>query len=345
MGIVVLKWAHATIAQAWGTRTKFSGLGTACLLICGLCVLGFARSKETGAASFSIDLDKPFSEVVPIVDEVARSGSIKGTFEYRGDEQLTGAQFSDKSQLFPAWTEPGKVFYKVRPKALSPSHFLNSNDVGAVAVRYVVQERGPNLTRLFIDAVFIENARHHGHPSDGYVETCEFGEIGKLLKDREQLQKLAASGQPFSPGQESTSHSEERQEEIKAEVPKGPVRKEAKPKTVTPPETARITDVDSAKLGDLQRAIAEQKSQLAADHANLDKLEAQARQLRASEFVRVKSDRAEIKVLPYSHARVVESLKKGQEVTVLARTTYWYQVRSEDGQEGWISHMLVEVQP
>ena len=183
----------------------------------------FARSKETGAASFSIDLDKPFSEVVPIVDEVARSGSIKGTFEYRGDEQLTGAQFSDKSQLFPAWTEPGKVFYKIRAKALSPSHFLNSNDVGTVAVRYVVQERGPNLTRLFIDAVFIENARHHGHPSDGYVETCEFGEIGKLLKDREQLQKLAASGQPFSPGQESTSHSEEHQEEIKAEVQKGPV--------------------------------------------------------------------------------------------------------------------------
>ena len=103
--------------------------------------------------------------------------------------------------------------------------------------------------------------------------------------------------------------------------------------------------MDSAKLGDLQRAIAEQKSQLAADHASLDKLEAQARQLRASEFVRVKSDRAEIKVLPYSHARVVEALKKGQEVTVLARTTYWYQVRSEDGQEGWISHMLLEVQP
>ncbi len=345
MGIVVLKWAHAIVAQAWGSRTKVSRLNAACLLICALCVLGFARSKETGAASFSIDLDKPYSEVVPIVDEVARSGSIKGTFEYRGDEQLTGAQFSDKSPLFPAWTEPGKVFYKIRSKALSPSHFLNSNDVGTVAVRYVVQERGPNLTRLFIDAVFIENARHHGHPSDGYVETCEFGEIGKLLKDREQLQKLAASGQPFSPGQESTSHSEDRQEEIKAEVKKGAIPKEVNPKTVLPPEPARITDVDSTKLGDLQRAIAEQRSQLAADHANLDKLEAQARQLRASEFVRVKSDRAEIKILPYSHARVVEALKKGQEVTVLARTNYWYQVRSEDGQEGWISHTLLEVHP
>jgi len=344
MGIVFLKWAQATAAQAREARVRVSRLGIVCLLICGLSVSGFARSRETGAASFSIDLDKPFTEVVAIVDQVARSGSIKGTFEYRGDDRLTGAQFSEKSQLFPAWTQPGKVFYKVRTKALSPSHFLNSNDVGTVAVRYVVQERGPNLTRLFIDAVFIENARHHGHPSDGYVETCEFGEIGKLLKDREQLQKLAESGQPFSPGQESTSHSEDRQEEIRAQVQKRPPHNEAKPKSVTP-ETPRVTDVDSAKLGDLQRAIAEQKSLLAADHANLNKLEAQARQLRAAEFVRVKSDRAELKVLPYAHARVLEALKKGQEVTVLAKSTYWYQVRSEDGQEGWISHTLLEVQP
>ncbi len=137
--------------------------------------------------------------------EVAHSSSIKGTFEYRDEEQLNGAQFAEKSQLFPAWSEPGKVLFKVRQRALSPAHFLNSNDVGTVAVRYVVQERGPNSTRLFIDAVFIENGRHHGHPSDGYVETCEFGEIGKRLKERERLQSQAAAGQQFSPAVESSS--------------------------------------------------------------------------------------------------------------------------------------------
>jgi hypothetical protein len=346
MGMFVLKWAHARFAQAGGPNSRLRHTSITCLLVLLLCLPGYSRTRDTGAASFSIDLDKPFNEVVAIVEEVARSGSIKGTFEYRGEEQLTGAQFSEKSQLFPAWTQPGKVFYKVRTKALSPSHFLNSNDVGTVAVRYVVQERAPNLTRLFIDAVFIENARHHGHPSDGYVETCEFGEIGKLLKDREQLQKLAASGQPFSPGQESTSHSEEQQEEIKAEAQKKEAgRDKHKAKEIARAETPRVVEVDSAKLGDLQRVIAEQKSLLATDNANLDKLEGQARQLRASEFVRVKSDRAELKVLPYAHARVVEALKKGQEVTVLSKSAYWYQVRSEDGQEGWISHMLLEVQP
>jgi len=342
-----LKLAYAPAAQMWGTGARIHIARTTLLSILLLACPGFARSRETGAASFSIDLDKPFAEALSIVDEVAHNGVIKGTFEYRGEEQLTSALFAEKSQLFPAWTQSGKVFYKVRAKALSPSHFLNSNDVGTVAVRYVVQERGPNSTRLFIDAVFIESARHHGHPSDGYVETCEFGEIGKLLKDREQLQKLAVSGQQFTPGLESTSHSEDRQDEIK----QARARKEESPRvdtkrtSVQPAPPTRATVVDTRAATDLQRAIAEQKALLQAEHTNLDKLEAQARKLRASEFVRIKSDRAEMKALPYSHARVIEALKKGQEVTVLAKSAYWYQVRSEDGQEGWLSHTLVEVQP
>jgi hypothetical protein len=317
------------------TRLRFSC--AAFLLILFLCGLCFSRTRETASASFSIDLDKPFAEVVSAVDEVAHSGSIKGTFEYRDEEQLNGAQFAEKSQLFPAWSEPGTVFFKVRNKTLSPSHFLNSNDVGTVAVRYVVQERGPNSTRLFIDAVFIENARHHGHPSDGYVETCEFGEIGKRLKDREQLQTQVAAGQQFSPGVESSSRPEPARPEAK--------QPEAKPVDGKESERTHVEVVDSAKVGDLQRVIGEQKSLLASESANLDKLEMQARHLRTSEFVRVKSDRAELKALPYAHARVVEALAKGQEVTVLAKSTYWYQVRSEDGKEGWISHALLEVQP
>jgi hypothetical protein len=328
--VFVGAFACATKATFKSTRLRWGcAASLSILFLCGPCL---SWTRETGGASFSIDLDKPFAEVVSAVGEVAHSGSIKGTFEYRDEEQLNGAQFEEKSQLFPAWSEPGKVFFKVRNKALSPSHFLNSNDVGTVAVRYVVQERSPNSTRLFIDAVFIENARHHGHPSDGYVETCEFGEIGKRLKEREQLQMQAAAGQQFAPGAESSSRPD-------AAPP------EAKPVEVMPGGDGHVEAVDSAKARDLQRVIGEQKSLLASESANLDKLEAQARQLRTSEFVRVKSDRAELKALPYAHARVVEALTKGQEVTVLAKSTYWYQVRSEDGKEGWISHALLEVQP
>src|SRR5215470_7816858 len=208
MGMAAFEWAQKRVGWTWNSDRKTRHLWIRCLLVLAVSMGGFSRTRDTGAASFSIDLDQPFSDVLAIVDEVAHSGSIKGTFEYRGDEQLSGALFTEKSSLFPAWTEPGKVFYKIRTKALSPSHFLNSNDVGTVAVRYVVQERGPNSTRLFIDAVFIENARHHGHPSDGYVETCEFGEIGKRLKERDQLLAEAATGQQFSPGRESSSRAE-----------------------------------------------------------------------------------------------------------------------------------------
>ncbi len=310
------------------------------LSILFLCALSFSRARETGSASFSIDLDTPFPDVVIVVSDVAHSGSIKGTFEYRDEEQLNGAQFAEKSQLFPPWTGSGKVFYKFRAKALSPSHFLNSNDVGTVAVRYVVQEQSPKSTRLFIDAVFVENARHHGHPSDGYVETCEFGEIGKRLKDRALLQTQAAAGQQFSPGKESTSRSDDSPSDPPPPDPKPP---HSRPDV--PAKPARVEVVDSEKTGDLRRAIDEQKSLLASESANLDKLEAQARQLRTAEFIRVKSDRAELKALPYGHARVLEALTRGQEVTVLAKSTYWYQVRAEDGQEGWISHALLEVRP
>jgi Bacterial SH3 domain len=337
-------------AQMHTTPKNSRASRAAYLLILVLCGSALARTRETGAASFSIDLDKPYSEVLSMVEETARSGVIKGTFEYRGEEQLNNAEFADKSQLFPSWTQPGKVFYKIRAKALSPSHFLNSNDVGTVAVRYVVQEKGANSTRLFIDAVFVENARHHGHPSDGYVETCEFGEIGKLLKEREQLQKLAASDKPFISGTESTSHSADRQDEIKqtraAHVATG--ASAVPPQTKPGSETKRSAPhmvVDANATSDLQQAIAEQKSLLVAERANLDKLEAQARKLRASEFLRIRAERAEIKASPYSHARVIEALTKGQEVTVLARSSYWYQVRSENGQEGWISHALLEGQP
>lgn len=331
MGKVVFQGALARCAKLTGRGTRLRNscaVFLSILLLCGLC---YSRARETAAASFSIDLDKPFTEVLDAVGEVAHSASIKGTFEYRDQEQLDGAQFAEKSQLFPPWSGPGKVFYKVRSKALSPAHFLNSNDVGTVAVRYVVQERGPNSTRLFIDAVFIENARHHAHPSDGYVETCEFGEIGKRLKEREQLQSQAAVGQQFSPGQESSSRPDA--------VP------QVEPPHARQSEPAQEEVADLAKTADLQRVMGEQKALLASESANLDKLEAQARQLRTAEFVRVKSDRAELKVLPYAHAKVVEALTRGQEVTVLAKSAYWYQVRSEDGKEGWISSALLEVQP
>jgi hypothetical protein len=293
------------------------GLFSAALFLLVLSVPVYSRTREKAAPSFAIEVDEPFSRVVAVVEDVARSSVIKGTFEYAGDDQLTGAQFGTSSRLFPAWTGAGKVFFKVRNRTLAPKHFIQSNDVGAVAVRYVVQENGSNSTRLLIDAVFVENGGHHGHPSDGYVETCEFAEIGKRLKEFDQQRTLRASGHEFSPSRESSSQ----------------------------PDKSVAKEVDSSATADIRRAIAEQESQLAADTANLQQLEAQARKIRAAEFVRISAERAELKALPYSHARLVAALKQGQEVTVLVKSAYWFRVRSEDGQEGWVSHSALEAQP
>lgn len=311
---------HRPTQSLHGRRAASSGqanLPVVVLVVLLLTGFGRARTRETAAPSFTIDVDQPFSQVVPAVEDVARSSVILGTFEYAGDQQLEGAQFEENSHLFPGWSGGGKVFYKVRNKTLAPKHFINSNDVGTVAVRYIVQDNGANSTRLVIDAVFVENGGHHGHPSDGYVETCEFAEIGKRLKEFDQEQALRVSGHAFSPSRDSSSR----------------------------PDQSSDQATDSIATGDIGRAISDQKSQLAADRANLQQLEAQVRQIRASEFVRIRVERAELKASPYAHARVVEALKQGQEVTVLAKSAYWYRVRSEDGQEGWLSHSVLEGQP
>jgi hypothetical protein len=91
MGQAVLEESFASRPKGRVNARSLGKLCAASLLLVFLGGFGFSRTRETGAASFSIDLDKPFNEVVATVDEVARSGSIKGTFEYRGDEQLTGA--------------------------------------------------------------------------------------------------------------------------------------------------------------------------------------------------------------------------------------------------------------
>jgi hypothetical protein len=294
-------------------RSSLSVVPLVFWLLSGLC---YSRTRETAAPSFTIDVDQPFSQVVTVVEDNARSSVIKGTFEYAGDDQLTGAQFEESSRLFPTWSGAGRVFYKVRSKTLAPKHFINSNDVGTVAVRYVVQDNGARSTRLVIDALFVENGGHHGHPSDGYVETCEFAEIGKRLKERDLEQTLRASGHEFSPTRESSSQ---------------------------PENTLEPTDSNAA--ADIWRAISDQRSRLAADTAKLKQFEAQAHKLRAAEFVRIRAERVELRASPYSHARVIEALKLGQEVTVLAKSAYWCRVRAEDGQEGWAQYSALELQP
>ena len=186
------------------------------LLVLLLAASSAARKHNNAADTFSIDVDAPYDKVVNVVREVVNDGVIRGTFEYRDTQDLPGAESAQASRFIRPWNGPGEVFFKVRSKALSPAHFVASNDMGTVVVRYVVQQLGPSSTRLFIDALFVEDSGHHNHPSDGSVETSEFGNIQKRLKELDKPAQMAQ--QQDAPPQAEQGRADELQHALSEET-------------------------------------------------------------------------------------------------------------------------------
>lgn len=153
------------------------------------------KRKEDYGLGFSTEIEAPESEVVQAVEAVVNDGIIQGSKEYNKDKYIENATPAVSSTLFPEWKEPGKVYYKVRTEALDPRGFFESNDVGTLAVRYVVQAKDANKTLLRIDAVFVEEYRRRAHPSDGSVENAEYADIQDHIDAAEQQKKQAAEGE------------------------------------------------------------------------------------------------------------------------------------------------------
>jgi len=260
-----------------------------------------ADRRKSGPEGFSIDLPVAASKLLKVVVQVAQDETIHGTFQYENESVLSGASAVSSSNAFEAWTGPGQVFYKVHTEALSPAHFPGSGDVGTVTVRYIVQELTPESSRLRIHAVFVENARHRRHPSDGSVETSEFSEIAKRLqaieKDEEQAQQQ------------------------------------------------RQTQAQEQELNQLRSALEEEKLRLEAARNSLHQLEQRAAALRRELMARVKSPGVELKTAPYNHAATLQTLARGEEVMVLLHTPYWYGVRRQKGQQGWVYYIFLEPLP
>jgi len=149
------------------------------------------KKKEEFGLSFSTEIAAPEREVLQAVEAVVEDGVIKGSFEYNKDKYIEHASSAESSPLFPQWTDPGKVFYKVRAKVLAPANFKETADEGTLAVRYVVQSRDASRTILRIDAVFAEDFRRTVHPSDGSVEGAEYKDIQDQV-DALELQKTQA---------------------------------------------------------------------------------------------------------------------------------------------------------
>jgi len=169
---------------------RFTGLVLAGLICLSLVLPAYARNrKEHWGEGFSVDLNKPYEQVIGIVRAVSEDGIVRGTYDFRGVSELDGATPAKDSKAFSAWTGGGTVLYKVRPKTLSPEHFRETNDEGTITVRYVVQSLGPASTRLRIDAVFKEDTGHHTDPSDGSVEQGEFEAISVRIRDLEDTEE------------------------------------------------------------------------------------------------------------------------------------------------------------
>src|SRR5581483_8306424 len=77
----------------------------------------------------------------------------------------------------------GKVFYKVAEKILAPQNFRESESIGTITVRYIVQGVSATSSTIQIDAIFVEDDRRRAHHSEGVVESAEYAEIQKKLQD------------------------------------------------------------------------------------------------------------------------------------------------------------------
>lgn len=126
------------------------------------------------------------------VNEVLHDRIIHGTLIFDKEPILTGAEVVASSTLFDPWKGSGEVFYKIRKEAVAPRHFLESADMGTIAVRYVVLPAEGDRTRVRIDAVYVEAAHHVIHISDGNVEKMEMKEIKDRIETAEQAAQLAA---------------------------------------------------------------------------------------------------------------------------------------------------------
>jgi hypothetical protein len=256
---------------------------------------------------------------VQVVGDVAQNGIIRGTKEYNKDEYLSGAEAVASSSLFPAWTDGGKVFYKVRKQALDPRNFKESNDVGTVAVRYVVQPQGKKNTVLRVDAVFVEDFRHTVHVSDGTVESSEYKVIQDRLDAMDLMKKQAAEAEL------------ERQQHL---ANKG----------------FAIHDPTSAAFSLIPPSSAEldaehERQELAAGAAPGETLEQHVANLRRELQRLVAAPGAPLKSAPFHSARTLKTLPKGTEVLVVITTPYWFGVETHDGEHGWIPREQLESLP
>lgn len=284
-----------------------------------------AREKDGSQYGVGLIANVPFpeSEVTQVIQDVVQNGIIRGTKEYNKDEYVQGANAASSTHAFKEWTEGGKVFYKIRERAIDPRNFKDSGDVGTLAVRYVVQPQGEKNTVIRIDAVFVEDFRRTSHPSNGSVEGAEYKDIHDRL-DALELMKTQTS----EALQEKQEHSASAQKKVVLESA----------------DTAPPAAPAGASAGDIPRTEI-----LPADSGTKDaapqSLEDHVKELKQQLERRVKAPGAPLKSAPFHTASVLQTLPSGTEVLVVILTPYWFGIETHEGQHGWMLRDDLEPMP
>lgn len=298
----------------WNTKRFPSFLILATTLL--LALPSSAREKDATRYGMGLIVNVPFPEndVSQVVQEIVQNGIIRGSKEYNKDEFISGATPATSTKVFSEWTEGGKVFYKVRFKALDPRNFKDSGDVGTLAVRYVVQAQDDKHTVLRIDARFVEDFRHTSHASNGSVESAEYKDIHDRLDSLEAMKTQTAEAEKEK--ESATGTASLKDESTPLASPPVPAAAVAEP--ASPPKT----DDDPPKS-----------------------LEQRVHDLRRQVQRLVKAPGAPLKSAPFHTATTLQSLEAGTEVLVVVSTTYWLGVETHDGQHGWMLRDDLELLP
>jgi hypothetical protein len=145
--------------------------------------LAFAKSQGAFEHTLIMQLDAPVADAVQAVQAVVNDQIIHGTQQYAKEKILFGAHSAPSSKALDDPQTGGRVFYKVAEKVLAPQNFRESESIGTITVRYIVQGVSATASTVQIDAVFVEDDRRRTHRSEGVVESAEYAEIQKKLED------------------------------------------------------------------------------------------------------------------------------------------------------------------
>lgn len=309
----MLSLKRISLTQPDAPRSSAPALSGFVFLLLFLLLTGVAAAKGRESAAYVMELPASQAEVLPIVKGIAEDSIVRGTYVYERDKTLSGAAPAKSSNAFEPWTGPGEVFYKVATKVIAPRHFDESADMGTITVRYVVQSISDNRTRVRIDAIYIETARHRPHASDGTVEGAEF----KAIQEKLQESQLA-------------------QEKVKEEREQAAEKEKA------------IEDQQAAEQAAEQSANREREQEtarLSVAETSIQGLEQRLSVLRRQVEVRVKTGNTQLKTAPFEKAADLAPLDAGAELAVVIVTPQWYGVETPDGRRGWLRRDQVELLP